>query len=135
MSSRYIFKAMLALLASTVGFRSRFSPVKRVVFWLVSPSAAMTTIIAQLGYVFPLFPLPKRMFCTFFRSSWSFPCYGVFSKGVQLQLDGWAWNGEGVLGAKGCVGAQCSGVSNQDNFENNTMKRMPRQDWFLLVDF
>ena len=25
----------------------------------------------------------------------------LFPKGVQLQLDGWPWNGEGVLGAKG----------------------------------
>ena len=27
-----------------------------------------------------------------------------FSKGVELQLDEWPWNGEGALGAKGCVG-------------------------------
>ena len=30
-----------------------------------------------------------------------------FPKGVHLQLDEWPWNGEGVLGGKGCVGAQC----------------------------
>ena len=31
----------------------------------------------------------------------------LFPKGVQPQLDGWPWNCEGVLGAKGCVAAQC----------------------------
>ena len=60
-----------------------------------------------------------------------------FPKGVQLQLDGWPWNGEGVWGAKGCVGAQCLGGSNQDKVEcelfEETMKIMLGQDWFLLV--
>ena len=47
---------------------------------------------------------------------------------------------EGVLGAKGCGGSTVFGCFPTEarldaNFENNTMKRMLRQDWFLLVDF
>ena len=54
-----------------------------------------------------------------------------FPKGVQPQLDGWPWNGEGVLGAKGCVGTQCLSASNQGKVEcslQKTKKSMLGQD-------
>ena len=32
-------------------------------------------------------------------------------------MDGWPWNCEGGLKAKGCVAAQCLGVSNEGKVE------------------
>ena len=89
------------------GIRCRFHQQKRVVFRLriVLPN----TIIARLGTFFHC----SHCFACFSHfsdrpTSWSSPCFDVFltPKGVQQQLDGWPWNGEGVLGAKGCVGTK-----------------------------
>ena len=93
--------------ASDVVFTSKESGVS------VDDSAAKRYHRTTWLYILPLFPCFSIffMFSHFFGSDnvVEFPCFDVFSKGVQLQLDRWPWNGEGELGAKGCVGTKCLG--------------------------
>ena len=72
-----------------------------IIAWLV-----VCVSIASMFFMFHVSHFSKHP-----PTSWSSSCYDVFCpKGVQLQLDGWPWNGEGVWGAKGDVWkAQCLG--------------------------
>ena len=96
---------MLDLLASNVASDLVFTSKKRGV--LVDDSAAKTRSSHNLAvcmcfhcfhifHVLHIFQIGQRR--GVLRVSM------LFSIGVQLQLDGWPWNGEGVLGAKGMWG-------------------------------
>ena len=61
-----------------------------IIAWL----AVYTSIVSMFFHIFHVF----IMFCTFFTSAnvVEFSVLGCFfPKGVQLQLDGWPWKGEG----------------------------------------
>ena len=87
-----------------------FSPAKRVCYFCCLIFALQTTLISGLAVCFHCFMFP------------CFACFHIFHigqrrgvlrvsmffpKGVQLQLDEWPWNGEGVLGSLRCMGTQC----------------------------
>ena len=106
-------KPMLALLASNVASDVVFTSKKEWCFgwwrWCFALSWHGWLCFSMFSSCFHIFSHRS--------TSWSSPCYDVFyPKGVQLQLDGWPWNGEGVEG--------CAGSTVLEVFQ-------PRQGWML----
>ena len=84
-----------------------FSPAKQsgvLVAWL-----AVCVSIVSMFFIFRIFHICQRFGVLCFTM--------IFPKGVHVQLDGWPWNGEGVLGALRCAGTQCWSSSNQGKVE------------------
>ena len=106
---------MLALLASNVASIRVFTSKKSGV---PADDRAAKHHHRMVGCVFPLF-LCFSFFTIFhIDQRCGVLCFTmIFPKGVHVQLDGWPWNGEGVLGAKGCAGTQCWSSSNQGKVE------------------
>ena len=101
-------------------------------------SAAMTTIIAQLGYVFSLFPLQNACFFHFSHrpTSWSSPCLRCcFPKESSC-----SWmDGLGMVKVywepKGCVKAQCLGFFLPRQGLNVNLKKTmnKRTAWWVKI--
>ena len=90
------------------GIRCRFHQQKECDNFCCLIFALQTTLIAWLAVCVSI----VSMFCIFHifhigRRRGVLRVTMFFPKGVQLQLDGWPWNGEGALGALRCMGTQC----------------------------